>query len=166
MANSGKSDIQLSWSIDPNCFCSQVIVYWSTDSLFSNQMVIYSGTDNSYDHLTPDFTKTNYYRINVCGNISQTIAIHIGGLNYLLYPNPISASSGYMATVVFQNQYNNYYYMYIFDHNGQLIRTSSIFNGTTYQFSVDALPPGLYFFLITSPTLPVAAGGKFFVANN
>jgi hypothetical protein len=166
MANSGKSDISLSWNVNTICYCPQVTLYWATDSFFSNQTMIYSGTDNSFDHLTPDFTKTNYYRLNVCGNSSQTIAIRTGGLNYLLYPNPISASSGYTANIVFQNQYNSYYYMYLFDHNGQLIRTSNLFNGTTYQFSVDALQPGLYIFLIASPSSNIAAAGKFFVANN
>jgi len=166
MANSGKSDITLTWSIDPICQCSPIYLEWSTDSLFTNPMIIYSGTDYSFDHTAADLTKTNYYRLNVCGNYSQVIAIRVGGLNYLLYPNPINASSGYIANIVFQNQYNNYYYMYIFDHNGQLIRTSSLFTGTTYQFSVDALPPGLYIFLIASPVSNIAAAGKFFVANN
>lgn len=166
MANSGKTDISLSWTLNSYCQCSQVVLEWSTDSLFSFPMAIYTGSSNTYDHTSPDFTRTNYYRLNSCGYYSQTIAIRVGGLNYLFYPNPMNASNGFVGNIVFQNQYNTFYNMYIFDHNGQLLSKSGLFTGTSYQFSAESLSPGLYIFVIASPTSNVAAAGKFYVSNN
>ncbi len=165
-ATSGKSIITLNWTLNSSCQCPQVIVEWSTDSMFSNPVQIYTGTLNTFDHATPDLSRINYYRVNTCGYYSQTIAIRVGGQNFLFFPNPVSASNSFVATIYFQNQYNTYFNMYIFDHNGQLISKSNSFAGTTYQFSADALLPGLYIFIIASATNNVAASGKFFVANN
>ena len=166
-ANSGKTDITLKWTISANCTCTDVTLYWTTDSLFSNPIPIYSGTLSTFDHTTADMIKTNYYRLVDCnGNSSQTIAMRVGGLNYLFYPNPTNSSNNYMATVVFQNPYNSVYTLYLFDHNGQLMRQIDLIRGTTCQFSVEGFQPGLYLFVIGSTTTNVAAAGKFYVSNN
>ncbi|MFI5220844.1 MAG: hypothetical protein ACHQK8_00855 [Bacteroidia bacterium] len=166
MASSGKSDINLSWTINSYCSCSQNILEWATDSLFSNVLQIYSGTNNSFDHTSPDMTRINYYRINSCGYYSQVLALRAGGLNYLFYPNPVNSTGSYNATIVFQNPYNYYYQLYLFDHNGQLIKITELFNGTTYLFQAAGLQAGLYLFVIATPTYNITAAGKFYKSDN
>jgi hypothetical protein len=171
IAMAGKSDITLRWAIAVNANCGSIALEYSTDSLFSFPSIIY--TDNvplsssvltfQYTHTTADRSVKNYYRLNLgaCG-YSQIIGESVGGsLNYKLYPNPLNQET---CTIIFDNPKGKICKLYIFDRNGQLLRTGDPFQGNTVQFLRNGLDAAMYYFVV-SDLSEVYVGGKFIISD-
>jgi hypothetical protein len=166
-----KSDIKLSWAINPNYSCDRMEVEHSNDSLFSFPRVVYTGTftpsssvmNYDFTHTGVDRSQPNYYRLNLgaCGFSNTIRAINSGSTGYWLYPNPFNE----FATVIFQNPLNLAVSFYVFDRNGQLLRKSAPLLGNTLLVYRENLLAGFYYFAIVHEN-DVLTWGKFYVKDN
>jgi hypothetical protein len=163
-----QSDIIISWGINPGYGCDKMDLEYSTDSLFYGPSVIFSGSFDptatsimwyNYKHTNPSSVQRSYYRLNLgsCG-YSQIVGSGLGG-NF--YPNPFRD----MATILFQNPSNYTLYVYIFDHNGQLIQKTPPFLGNSYQLIRGSLQAGLYFYVVASANFDIVSRGKFYCTD-
>jgi hypothetical protein len=169
----GKGDVNLQWSINPGFSCSGVTVEWSTDSFSFSSIYTYPGVCGAstailtyqWDHTTPSSSTNNYYRLNLgVFGYSPIISTATGSKkNYLLYPNPFNDQP---CKIVFTNPANNPVNMYIFDHNGQLVKKTLPFQGNSVVFYRESLNADLYYFALVTSGGDLLAWGKFYVNDN
>ncbi len=169
----GNGDVNLQWSINPGFSCSSVTVEWSTDSFSFSSIYTYPGVCGAsssiltyqWDHTTPSSSTNNYYRLNLgVYGYSQIISTSTGNpKKYLLYPNPFNDQP---CKIIFNNPSNNPVSMYIFDHNGQLVKKTLPFQGNSIVFYRDGLYANLYYFAMVTIGGDLLAWGKFYVNDN
>ncbi len=168
----GSSGITITWALAPNANCGGDIILQScSDSNFYNPIQLYttpivnSSSMLSYQFIDANSTSASivYYRLIVgsCGQSQVINGNSNNSLNYKLFPNPFNEQ----ATLIFQNPKNLSVNLYVFDHNGQLLKKTETFQGNTYLINRDNFYAGLYYFAVATNT-DLLAWGKFYVKDN
>lgn len=164
-ASPGRSSVVIQWTMEGGYTCSTTSVQWSTDSLTFSNIYTYPGICGdasspqtySYTHETPSMTARNFYRIDLGSyGRSETVSVSVTGnyKNYRMMPVPFKDRS----VITFENPENRILRLYLFDHNGQLIRISDPFQSNLFALERYDLMAGWYYFMITDL-------GSFFVAG-
>jgi hypothetical protein len=159
-----KTTVEVQWTIAAGFQLSSPQLQWGTDSINFSTIYTYAGTAGhplndmtyQYSHLSPAGTGRNYYRLDLgIYGYSTVVGANLDNhRNYKMYPVPFRDRT----LITFENLQNKILKLYLFDHNGQLIRVSDPFTGNTCTFERYELLAGWYYFVVSDM-------GSFFIAG-